>query len=300
VLDFLLIKIIKAGAHKVKARNIKFADNPAVIRKIFVKSTARVPTCKWVSITPYDFNHIHIEHIQPLKKTSQSEIMYFHGGGYVVGGTFTHRPLAARISHETACSVHTFDYRLAPENPFPAAIDDALAVYEMLLEKYPDLPIYFMGDSAGGGLALALTHKLKELNKPLPKLMVLLSPWTDLTGSGDSVKELAHEDPMIDADYLSKWAKLYANGYDLKNPLISPLWGDFSGFPPMLIQVGTCEVLRDDSVRLAEKAKAVGVDCTLEVYKDMIHVFQFFFPWLKKAKTAISNINLFLQKNSKN
>ncbi|MCO5249123.1 MAG: alpha/beta hydrolase, partial [Chitinophagales bacterium] len=186
-------------------------------------------------------------------------------------------------------------YRKAPEDPFPAALEDAKTVYQQLLDDgYKNIIV--SGDSAGGGLSLALTMELIREKKPLPHALVLLSPWTDLTSSGDSVKRKAAVDPLIGPELLEVFAEKYAAGQALDNPLISPLFGDFHNFPPTLIQVGTDEVLLDDSVRLAKKMKDRGVSVELEIWENMMHVFQWLAGLTPEANNAIKDIGEFVNK----
>jgi epsilon-lactone hydrolase len=231
------------------------------------------------------------EWITVPESTDQVTIFYLHGGGYSIGSVNTHADLVSRIARATGGRAFSLNYRLAPENPFPAAVDDATTAYRWLLKQgvRPET-IVIGGDSAGGGLTGATLLNLNKLGEPLPGAAVLLSPWTDLAATGESMKTRADKDPMIVVDPLNGMAKLYAADEALDNPLVSPLYGDYSGLPPTLIQVGDHEVLLDDSRRYAERAKAAGVDVTLEVWDEMIHVFQIFAPTLPEGQQAIDRI----------
>src|SRR5690606_5447385 len=175
------------------------------------------------------------------------------------------RNLGGRISKAANCRVLSLDYRLAPEHPFPAAVDDAVTGYRWLLDQgiRPDR-IAIAGDSAGGGLAAATLVALKDRGEPMPAAGVCLSPWVDMEGTGESMTSRAALDPMVQKDGLKDMASLYLDGADPRSPLAAPLYADLSGLPPLLIQVGTAETLYDDATRLAEKAEAAGVDVTLE------------------------------------
>ncbi|MDY6825114.1 MAG: alpha/beta hydrolase [Thermodesulfobacteriota bacterium] len=231
-------------------------------------------------------------------ETLENRVMvYFHGGAYAAGSMNTHRNLCGRLAKATAMTVLMVDYRLAPENPFPAALEDAVAVYRWLISDHGMASdnLVMAGDSAGGGLTLAALLKLKEDGDRLPRAAVCMSPWTDLALTGDSIKTRADDDPFIIADAIGKFAGLYLNVADPKNPLASPLYGDLSGLPPLLIQVGERECLLDDSRRLAEKAEAAGVPVKLEVWEGMVHVFQIFAGVAPEGAQAIDNIAEFLK-----
>jgi acetyl esterase/lipase len=223
-------------------------------------------------------------------------ILYLHGGGYVVGSINTHRTLAAGISKAAAARVLLIDYRLAPEHPFPAAVEDALAAYRYLLSAgYAPERLAVAGDSAGGGLTVALLVALRDAGEPLPAAAVCLSPWVDLEGLGASMETQSEVDPVLARQGLNRMAAAYLNGADPRTPLAAPLYADLSGLPPLLIQVGAAETLLDDSTRLAERARAVGVDVTLEPWEEMIHVWQIFAPMVPEGQQAIDRIGVYLQ-----
>jgi len=225
-------------------------------------------------------------------------ILYLHGGGYVICSPRTHRDLVWRIARAAKARVLSIDYRLAPENPYPSAVDDALAAYKWLLDNGTDPSrMAIMGDSAGGGLTLALLQILRDRKIPLPACAVCMSPWTDLTCTGASLQEKRKLDPLLQHNLLSDFARLYASESDLALPSVSPLFGDFSNLPPILIQVGSDEVLLDDSRRVAEKALKTNTQVELQVWPRMIHIFQalsYFFP---EAKKAIAAIGRFVEKH---
>ena len=224
-------------------------------------------------------------------------LLYLHGGGYVVGSPHTHRSLVARIAAATKARCLVIDYRLAPEHPFPAAVDDAVAAYRWLLARGQERArLVVAGDSAGGGLTLATLLALRDSGGPLPAAGVCLSPWTDLEGTGDSASDPSVGDPMIDVDGLRASGHDYLGGADPTHPLAAPLHADYRGLPPLLIQVGTREVLLDDSTRVAAKAKAAGVDVTLERGEGLIHVWQFFGPDVPESVSAIARIGEFVAK----
>lgn len=202
-------------------------------------------------------------------------ILYCHGGGYSTGSSLYARTLTGKLAASTSMDVLSFDYRLAPEHPYPAATEDAMQVWNyLMLLGYGARDIILAGDSAGGNLALSLTLKLKEEGRLLPRGLVLMSPWTDLTSSGKSYISKAEIDPVLNGTYLEKMIRNYAEGQELTNPLISPLFGDYVGFPPTYIQVGNNEILLDDSVMLYKKLLKANVSVKLEMFKGMWHVFQ--------------------------
>ena len=224
-------------------------------------------------------------------------LLYFHGGGYYRGSMNTVREMVGRISRASGLTALSVGYRLAPEHPYPAAVDDAAAAYHWLLKQGISPQCMVLGgDSAGGGLAAAALLKMREEGAPLAAGWFCLSPWVDLAQSGESYVTRAGEDPSITAPYLDHAAALYLNGEDARTPLASPLYANLSGLPPLLIQVGTAEVLLDDSTRLAERAKAAGVEVELETWEGMTHVWHNNGPHLPEAAEAVENIARFINK----
>lgn len=202
-------------------------------------------------------------------------ILYCHGGGYSTGSRLYARTLTTKLAETTSMDVLAFDYRLAPEHPYPVACEDAMKAWDyLMLLGYGARDVIVAGDSAGGNLALSLVLKLKEEQRLLPRGLVLLSPWTDLTASGKTHTTRALVDPVLDADYLRKMTENYAAGRELTDPFISPLFGDFEGFPPTYIQVGDNEMLLSDSTMLHKKLVAANVSAKIDVFKGMWHVFQ--------------------------
>jgi len=220
-------------------------------------------------------------------------VLYLHGGGYVIGSRNTHRSLAARLSQACGARVLVLDYRLAPEHPYPAAVDDAVAAYRWILAQGV-LPAHVAigGDSAGGGLAIATLMALRAKGLPLPACGVCLSPWIDLEGAGETARSAQIDDPMVTPEALDRMATAYAAGA-LREPLASPLHGDWGGLPPLLIQVGTRERLLDDARRAARLAREAGGEAVLEEQEGLIHVWQLF-PDLPEAADAVTRIGGFL------
>lgn len=202
-------------------------------------------------------------------------ILYCHGGGYMTGSYRYARSITNKLASSTSMDVLSFDYRLAPENPYPAAIEDALKVWDYLMYLgYGARDIIIAGDSAGGNLALTLTLALKEQGRLLPRGLLLFSPWTDLTCSGKSYTSKAGVDPILTSEYISEAIQAYAAGEDLEDPMISPVFADFTGFPQTFIQVGTNEILLSDSLKLDKQMLKYRVPVRLQQYKGMWHVFQ--------------------------
>ncbi|MDE5587868.1 MAG: alpha/beta hydrolase [Acetatifactor sp.] len=202
-------------------------------------------------------------------------VLHCHGGGYSTGSCLYARTLTSKLAASTSMDVFCFDYRLAPENPYPAALEDAMKVWNyLMLFGYGARDVILTGDSAGGNLALALSLKLKAEGRLLPRGLVLMSPWTDLTSSGDSFESKESLDPVLNKPYIDRMVSAYAEGQDLKTPLVSPLYGDFEGFPPTYIQVGENEILLSDSLRLHQAFVDANVSVKMDIYPGMWHVFQ--------------------------
>jgi len=236
------------------------------------------------------------EWLRPPSAEPGRVVLYLHGGGYVIGSPRSHRHLAAAIAGGAGASALLLDYRLAPEHPFPAAVEDATAAYRWLLDQAiaPER-IVIAGDSAGGGLTVATLLALREARVPLPAGGVCISPWVDLTCSGASYATKADADPIVQRSGVEEMARAYLGATSPRMPLASPLFADLRGLPPLLIHVGSDEVLLDDAVQLAARAKAAGVDVTLEVYDRMIHVWHWFLPMLDEAQTAVEAIGRFVR-----
>ncbi|MCW5734560.1 MAG: alpha/beta hydrolase [Enhydrobacter sp.] len=223
-------------------------------------------------------------------------VLYLHGGGYAIGSLNTHRRLAYDISAASGARVLVIDYRLAPEHPFPAAVDDAAVAWRWMLAQGLDPKrIAIAGDSAGGGLTIATLVNLRDQKLALPGCAVAISPWVDLEGLGASIAGRAAQDPMVQKDGLLWMAGMYLAGTDAKMPLAAPLHADLEGLPPVLVQVGTAETLLDDATRIAEKLHMAGVDVKLSVWPNMVHVFPFFAPVLSEGRDGCLEIGTFIR-----
>lgn len=236
---------------------------------------------------------------QPGKGEAKRTILYLHGGGYVLGSPDSHRDMVGNIADAAQARALILDYRLGPETPFPGAVEDAVAAYKALLEdgEQPG-KIFLAGDSAGGGLTAAALVSIKDEGLPTPAGGVCLSPWADLTLSGSTMNTKALLDAMLSKEILGWMGGLYLDGQDAGHPLASPIFADLSGLPPLLIQVGSSEVLLDDALRLHEAAKAAGVDSTLEVWDEMMHVWHLMAMVIPEGKLAIRVIGEFMKKHA--
>ena len=222
-------------------------------------------------------------------------VLYFHGGAYAIGSAASSVGLVSEIARRIAATAFTVDYRLAPEHPYPAAADDALAAYRALLDRgVPAGSIAVTGESAGGGLALALLLAIRDAGLPQPSCATVLSPWTDLTQSGGSMTSRAEADPALTRQALETRAADYLAGTDPRDPLASPLHADLRGLPPLLIQVGGREILLDDALRLAARAAHADVPVTLETFPGAPHVFQGFAAHVDESAHALDRVAAFL------
>ena len=223
-------------------------------------------------------------------------VFYLHGGGYCIGSIATHRDVVARFVRSTGGRALSIDYRLAPEHPFPAALDDATAAYRWLLSTGVDpARVVIAGDSAGGGLTVATLVALRDAGDPLPALGVCISPFVDMGLSGESMTTRADADPLIGQENLGPWVEAYLGGADPTTPLASPIYAGLAGLPPLLIMMGTAEVLYDDATRLAERARAAGVDVTLEPWEEMVHAWPLFSFAIPEGQQAIDRIAAFIK-----
>jgi acetyl esterase/lipase len=249
-----------------------------------------------VSYEPVSADGVPAEWTAAPGARSDRALVYFHGGGYCLGSIATHRGLVARIARESGVRVLSVGYRLAPEHPYPAAVTDAVSAYRFVLgQGLAPAHIAFAGDSAGGGLVVAALVAARDTGLDLPAAGACISPWLDLTLSGDSMKTKAPEDPMVTPDDLRLFAEAYA-GANLRATTASPLFANLRGLPPLLLQVGTAEVLLDDARRFATAAREAEVDVSLRVWDDMIHVWHAFADLLPEGAQAVRQLAGFVAK----
>lgn len=277
--------------------------SPADYQHIFVERRARMerlarrnPPPRGTEFQGLDADGVCAEWVKGRGARDNRAVLYFHGGGYYGGSLSTHRGLAARLSLEADARLLLVDYRLAPEHPFPAAVEDATRAYRWALRQdiSPER-LAVAGDSAGGGLAVAAMLELKASGDPLPAAGVCLSPWLDLALTGESIESKASADPILRVSDLPFVAQCYLGSADPRTPTASPLYGDLTGLPPILIQVGTDEILLDDSRRFAERAGQMGVSVQLEIWEEMFHVWQAYARIFPEGRKAIEKIGEFLR-----
>jgi acetyl esterase/lipase len=253
-----------------------------------------------ITVLPVDVAGVPGEWVSSPAAAPGHVLYYLHGGGFSAGSCVTHRELATRLCLASGARVLLIDYRLAPEHPFPAGLEDAVAGYQWLLAQgIPPAQIAIGGDSSGGGLAISTMLWLRERGVALPAAGALLSPWTDLALAGPSIHTRAEIDPLCSKAALQRAAQWYLAGADPAGPLASPLYAELYALPPLLVQVGDHEILLSDSTRLAEQARASGVEVTLEVYDDLWHVFQGWAGALPEGRRAIERIGTFLRQKLK-
>jgi acetyl esterase/lipase len=261
--------------------------------------TSLFPVADDVRSEPVDANGVPAEWTSTPAAEDQRVILYLHGGGYVIGSIATHRDMVSRLGRAAAARALSVDYRLAPEHPFPAAVDDATDAYRWLLSTGVDpARLVIAGDSAGGGLTVATLVALRDAGDPLPAAAVCVSPWADLECRGESITSKADLDPILRQESILKWGKLYLGDADPRTPLASPIHADLAGLPPLLIMMGTAELLFDDATRLAERAQAGGVDVTLEPWDDMIHAWPLFAALLPEGQQALDRMGNFIRERT--
>lgn len=259
--------------------------------------TLALPVHPDVHIAPADAGGVPGEWLIAGRQVVAGRVfLYFHGGGYFFGSPRSHRAVTWRLSRTSRAKVLALDYRQPPDWHYPAPLEDALRAYRALLDRgYKPENIILGGDSAGGNLTLVTLLRIRELGLPMPAAGVLISPWGDLTCSGESIHANEKLEPMIPVNALRFISSSYSGRENPADPLISPVFADLSGLPPLLIQVGSTEVLRSDAERLAVKAREAGVPCRLQVWENMMHVFQALAGWVPEASLAVREIGAFVE-----
>lgn len=279
-------------------KNTPFGTNSFELQPLRAgMGTRREPTIPGIALTRVKIGEIPGEWVVAKGADPGMRLLYLHGGGFVSGSGGFYLAMAAHISAAAKCAVLLPDYRLAPEHPFPAGLDDCVAAHQWMIANGPSGPAaakatFIAGDSAGGNLTLATLLALRDRRLPLPAAGIPLSATTDLTLASESLKSV--DDPIISARTMSEFRDLYLGKQDPRNPLASPVFGDYRGIPPLLIHAGEHEMLRDDSIRVAQKAKADGIETKLVIWPGMFHVFQSHEPLLPEAKASIEQIAEFM------
>ena len=271
------------------------AADPETLRPDYEALFATMPVAEDLSFEEMDLGGVSTLRVAAPGVDDGKAIIYLHGGGYVVGSAQGYRGLAGEVSRVAGMPAMVLDYRLAPEHPFPAAIDDSVAAYRALVAAgTAPANIVLAGDSAGGGLALATMLKLRDEGETLPAAALLISPWADATCTAASLDSKAAEDPSLTKDGLKACARHYLGDGDAAHPLASPALADLSGLPPLLVQVGSIEILLDDALAIAANASAAGTIVQLEVHPGLPHVFHAFHFMLPQAKAALLEAGAFL------
>ena len=279
-------------------RAAAFAETPPSLEERRMGANmmgARFQNLDGVSTEAVDADGVPAEWVA-APSANNGAVLYLHGGGYVTGSVISHRGMAANLSRTSGCRVLTIDYRLAPENKHPAQVQDAHTAYRWMLSNSADPSTTIIaGDSAGGGLTVATLLSIRDDGDPLPAAGVCISPWIDMEGTGISMKSKAGVDPMVSKEGLIDMAQTFLGDGDRRDPLAAPLHADLTGLPPLLIIVGTAEVLLDDAKRLHENAESVGVDSTLEIWDDMVHIWPWFAPFLPEGQQAMEQMGDFIK-----
>lgn len=275
-------------------------DNPSIggSRRAFEGMARMYPAPADTRVDTISLGGVRAERLIAPEVDPTRAVFYVHGGGFAMGSPATHRELGVRLARAAGCPVWLPDYRLAPEHPFPAGLDDVVAAYRGLVAEGIDpARIVIAGDSAGGGLVVSSLIALRDAGAPLPAAGVCLSPWADLTLTSASIEGRTELDPWIGRPGLALMVKAYVGDGDPARPLVSPALADLRGLPPLLVLVGTAEVLHDDAATLASRAREAGVAVTFEAWEDMVHVWPMF-PHLPEARAAVSKIGRFVRERT--
>lgn len=288
------IQLVHAASRRGSGR-APTLDDVTAMRERFENMASRARMAADVEITQMDFGGVPGERLTTSQSSAGRAVLWLHGGAYILCSPVTHRGMTQMAARRAQATAYVPDYRLAPEHPHPAAFEDALTAWNFLTASYEPDRIAIMGDSAGGGLAAQLAVALRDAGRPMPGCMVLLSPWLDLSGSGPTMWERNERDPWLPAEHMHLAAEAYAGDLPLDDPAISPLFAELHGLPPTLIHVGTDEIIHDDGVRFARKAREVGVEASVGIWEGMFHVFQAF-P-LPEARRAWKEIGGFVQRH---
>ena len=280
------------------------AGNPTLQEMRAGMEAGAFPVTDDATVSPVDANGVPGEWVTVTDSDPNRRLLYVHGGGYVIGSPVTHRRLCEDIARAGGCSVLNLDYRLAPEHPFPAAVEDAIEGLKFLQANGPNgagaaESTFVAGDSAGGGLTLATLLAARDQGVDQPNAAIGISAWTDLAITGETIQTRADADPLItDSAMVSGMAAQYLGDAAADDPLASPLYADYAGLPPLLLQVGDAEILLSDTTRVTERAREAGVDVTEEVWDEMFHVWHQFAPMLPEGQEAIQRIGEFINQHA--
>jgi len=291
----------RTGVAFVRATRSSGGGEPTIddlprIRAGMEKAAGRMRLHRETIVGETNLNGIPAERITTPRSVSDRAVLYLHGGAYVLCSPRTHRGLASAVAFASHSQAWVIEYRLAPEHPYPAALQDGLRAWDELAQRFAPERIAIVGDSAGGGLAVQLLVALRDRGGPLPGCAALMSPWVDLSGSGPTMWERNARDPWLPAELMHLPAQAYAGDLDVADPRVSPLFADLRGLPPLLVHCGTDEIVHDDATRLVERAKAAGVDATIGIWPGMFHVFQAF-PGIPERRRALREIGGFIRRH---
>ncbi|MGA2713695.1 MAG: alpha/beta hydrolase [Bryobacteraceae bacterium] len=278
------------------ADKAKFAGDLDQIRRAFEEMLTKFPPAPGVTFERETAGGVPASWCIPPDAVQGRVLLYLHGGGYVVGSARAYQPMVSRLASRLRTRALIPDYRLAPENPFPAALEDAIAVYRWLLDQgIAPQSIALTGDSAGGGLAVSCMASIRAAGLPLPVGAAVISPWADLEVAGESGVSKAQDDPILEVAGLQGMAGAYLGAASPRTPSASPVYADLAGLPPLLIQVGSAEILLDDATRLAARAGAAGVKVRLDIWPEMFHVWHFYASLLDEGREALDEVAAFLE-----
>jgi monoterpene epsilon-lactone hydrolase len=283
---------------RFKPKLLRSDFDPARFRVALDRDMGKNPIAKNVNVLPVQQMGINGEWLVPANCGSKRVILYSHGGGYLFGSPLSYRAFTSRLAVACDARVFVLDYRLAPEHPFPGAADDVIAAYRHLLSEHDAANIVLAGDSAGAGLSLSLLVQIRDAGLPMPAAAVLMSPYADLAVTGDSVDSNTRTCAMFSGDAIRRAAATYLNGASALDARASPLYAEFAGFPPLLIYVSDNEVLRDDGLRVAERAAAAAVPTDLRVWRGQPHVWPLFVPVLPEANQVMQEMGDFIRQHS--
>lgn len=290
---------LQRPAVRLIGRRLAAATTPERMRRVIRWSTALLAPTRGVTIEPFELGGRDGLRVVPeAPPTPERAMLMFHGGGYVFGSPKMYRSLAGRVGKAAHAAVYLPSYRLAPEHPHPAAVEDGLAAYRALLGQVPEERLAVGGDSAGGGLAVAVLQAARRAGLPMPTCLVLLSPWLDLTGDGESHTSNVDSELLILPPSVERATRFYRGDVAADDPAVSPLFGDLTGLPPTLVQVSGNELLYSDSESFAERARAAGVDVDLSVVADLWHVWHLMAPIVPEARASIAEIGEFVRRHA--